>query len=200
MQVQEGVGVDPFIGTPTPGPVNRQASPVAVSGIQNSQSNGSSVNPGAFVAAAVAVLTLVLVSLFVVRRHRNSSADSQSKHREFTDDEDDLGHETDENTAMSPAGPVRKSYVVSDNSLEDSFYSGRSGGEGQEIYKAVDRSRQQRDFRYEPHDECSSPNCEACEMKRRSGTKFVAADTGIQSLITQDLPPREYEADDTVSL
>lgn len=216
----EGGNVNPSDVTPTPVPLDRGIPPVAITGIQDTQASGNGVNPGAFVATAVAALTLVLVALFVIRRHRDKSSDSISKHQELTDDEIDLGNETDEidlgnetddYTTMTRAPPPpQKSYVVGDTSVDGSWITSRSAGEGQEVYAAAvaqhpgyadfSRTREQEDYRHDPYHNCSSPNCVECEMKRQSGTKFVAADHGIDTSITQHLPPREYEADDTVSL
>jgi hypothetical protein len=184
-------GVVPSDVAPTPGPVDRGAPPLVAS--QQSES-GRGGNPGAFVAAAVAALTLVLVALFVVRRSRSSSSDSLSKHREFTNDEDDLGNETDENTANTPP---RKSRIVGDGSLDDSWNSGYTASGRQLQYEGY-KTRLQ-DFQQEPHHECGSATCEACAIDRERGTQFVLADLGMGPTM-QNLPPRVYAADDTVNL
>jgi hypothetical protein len=195
------------VSSPTPGPRTRASPPSGtVSGIQNNESRDRSVNPGAFVAAAVAALTLMLVAVFVAKRQRDRSTDSISKHREFHDDEDndsDLGNETDDNTAvtpipaMTPQSPPpqqRLAYIVGD---DESWNTGRSSAMGQEILASSALTEL---LQHGPHVTCSSPNCEVCELKRQMGTKFVASSAAMDSPPREELPPRRYEAEDTVSL
>jgi hypothetical protein len=194
---------------PTPGPRTRASPPVGTvaAGIQNNASRDRSVNPGAFVAAAVAALTLMLVAVFVAKRQRDRSTDSISKHREFHDDEDndsDLGNETDDNTAMTPipATPQspppppqqRLAYIVGD---DESWNTARSSAVGQEILASPALTEL---LQHGPHVTCSSPNCDVCELKRQMGTKFVASNAAMDSPPREELPPRRYEAEDTVSL
>lgn len=184
---------------PTAAPITDRDGPV--SGIEdNAPSGGDSVNPGAFVAAGVAGLILIIVALFVVRRRRNNSDESLSKHRELGDDDDDGGLATDEDdetmqNVTIDSTPPRKSYVVGE---EESLRSWDSrGANGQEVYVASPAM----DYQHSPHHECSSPTCEACEMKRQQGTRFVMADSGIDT--PTYLPAesdRNYEQEDTVDL
>lgn len=190
-------------GTPTPGPGTRDVSPVdgTVTGIDRSEGSSNRANPGAFVAAAVAFLTLVLVALFIVKRHRyHVSSDSISKHLELTDDDIDMGNETDDNTAMTPMPPpLPDVYVVGD---DESYIANRSS-DGHEVYRAsLSNHPGFSDIvHHGPNEQCSSPNCQACEAQRQSGTRFVGANAGTESPVSNsDLKPREYEADDTVSL
>jgi len=186
------------VTAPTPAPI--AGSPVV--GIQDrAPSGGDSVNPGAFVAAGVAGLILIIVALFVVRRRRNSD-ESLSKHRELGDDEDDGGLATDEDdetmqNVTIDSTPPRKSYVVGEDESLRSWDSRHAGADGQEVYVASPAM----DFQHSPHHECSSPTCEACEKKRQQGTKFVMADSGIDT--PTYLPAesdRNYEQEDTVDL
>jgi hypothetical protein len=194
---------------PTPGPRTRASPPVTtVAGIQNNESRDRSVNPGAFVAAAMAALALMLVAVFVAKRQRDRSTDSISKHREFHDDEDndsDLGNETDDNTAMTPIPATtpqsppppqqRLAYIVGD---DESWNTGLSSSAmGQEMLASPALTEL---LQHGPHVTCSSPNCEVCELKRQGGTKFVASSAAMDSPSREELPPRRYEAEDTVSL
>jgi hypothetical protein len=176
--------------SPVPGPTDRGITPpTPVSAIETSQNSKNGPNPGAFVAVAAAALTLILVAVFVVRRRRDArSTDSQSKHVEFTDDfggdvGGDVGEETgDDNSAHSPVPPPpRKSYIVGDQSLDDSWNSTgrRTLNQGQEVY--------------------SPPAPESITRRQLSETKFVVADVGLDPTLT-DLPRRFYETDDTVNL
>lgn len=167
----------------------------------NTSPEGNSVNPGAFVAAGVAALTLVILALFVVRRRR-SSDESLSKHRELADD-DDGGMSTDDETMQNVTAetetPPRKSYIVGENESLQSWDSRRTGMDGQEVYVANVAAM---DYRHSPHHMCSSPNCEMCEQKRQQGTRFVMADSGMDghaSFIPSE-SARQYEHEDTVDL
>lgn len=148
---------------------------------RGSPSSGNNLNPVAFVAAAVAALVVVLLALFFIRRRRQRSSDSVSKHRELTDDEDDLGFDTDGEAATPP----RKSYILGED--DDTNYS---------------LPRPESTARHGPDEECSSPTCEICEARRQSGTRFLVAENGVEQ-INSRLPRdsyRNYQANDTVDL
>lgn len=218
LQVQQSAGGTPgkatSVGSPTPAPGSNRGTPtpVAVSGIQGTTPNngGSQANAGAFVAASVAALTLVLVALFVVRRHRNNMSDSVgSKHRELTDDEGDLENETDDISGISPPRSTpRKAYVVSDASLDESWNSNYVRSPtveiGQEVYLPTQNRNSQammqpRNYLLEPHHECASPDCPTCGMARQYGTTtFIPTDDSEAH--THDMPVRNYSAKDTVDL
>ena len=164
---------------PTPAPIPAPTSETAVETTQRSR-NGPS--PGVSVAVTVSLLALVLAAIFVVRRHREStSSDSLSKHIEFTDDfPDDAGAETaDDNSANSPIPSPPKSYVVSDQSFDESWNATgrRISHEGQEVYANTPSFARNHDY----HE-----------------TSFVEADGPDPRLM--NLPRRFYEADDTVNL
>lgn len=167
----------------------------------NSAADDKSVNPGAFVAAGLAGLTLVLLALFVARRRRYSD-ESLSKHRELQEDED-LGLTTDDDDTLQQREviPQRKSYVVGEADSVQSWDSRKSpGNDGQEVYAA---SSPVVDYQHSPHHMCSSPNCELCEQKRQQGTRFIMADSGNDqhvSFIPSEENDRDYEHDDTVDL
>jgi hypothetical protein len=174
---EDDSGDEPNSGAaPAPGPTDRELPPTAPPTEESTQRSENGPNPGAFVAVAAAALTVVLLALFVVRRRRDAAlTDSQAKHLEFTDDvDDDVGGETGDdnsaNTSLPP--PARKSYILSDQSLDDSWNSaGRRVNEGQEVYTT---SRQQ------------------------SQTRFLTTE-GFDPTLTE-LPRREYEMEDTVNL
>jgi hypothetical protein len=180
VQVTEGDSADEPNANPAPapGPTDRELPPTSPPTEESTQNSKNGPNPGAFVAVAAAALTVVLLALFAVRRRRDAmSTDSQAKHLEFTDDDvaDDVGGETGDdnsaNTSLPP--PARKSYILSDQSLDDSWNStGHRVNEGQEVYTT---SRQQ------------------------SQTRFLTADVGLDPTLA-DLPRREYEMEDTVNL
>ncbi len=152
----------------------------SVDSTSRSSPSGNNLNPVAFVSAAVAALVVVLLALFFIRRRRRSS-DSVSKHRELTDDEDDLGFETDGEAVTPP----RKSYVLGED--DDTTYN---------------LPRPESTARHGPDEECSSPTCEICEARRQSGTRFLIAENGVEQ-INSRLPRdsyRNYQADDTVDL
>lgn len=144
--VQVSSNADEDAAGPEPAPVaqpsDRAAPPTSPDAIEATQESRNGPSPGVAVAITVSVLALVLAALFVVRRHREAkSSDSLSKHIEFTDDfADDAGAETaDDNSAFSPIQPPpQKSYVLSDQSLDESWNapSRRSSQQGQEVYAA----------------------------------------------------------------
>ena len=177
--------VDESDAEPAPAPAtdsSRSTPPTATTAIETTQRSKNGPSPGVSVAVAVSVLALVLAALFVVRRHREAnSSDSLSKHIEFTDDfPDDAGAETaDDNSANSPLPPPQKSYVVSDQSLDESWNatSRRSAPEGQEVYTARSSSSRNRNHLQ---------------------TSFVEAGGPDPRLM--NLPPRFYESADTVNL
>jgi len=160
---------------------------------------GSSVNPGAFVAAGVAALTLVILALFVARRRRNSD-ESLSKHRELADDDDgDMSTDDETMQNVTAVTPPRKSYIVGENESLQSWGSREVGEDGQEVFVANVSAL---DYRHSPHHMCSSPNCEMCEQKRQEGTRFVMADSGMDqhaSFVPSE-SARQYEHEDTVDL
>ena len=200
LQVTEGS--DSLTSSPTasPGDGNGTRGDSGVNGINAASPEGSSVNPGAFVAAGLAALTLALLALFVARRRRYSD-ESLSKHRELADDED-AGLTTDDDDTLqnTAAVPQRKSYVVGEGDSIQSWDSGRNGNDGQEVYAAPSPVM---DLHHSPHHMCSSPNCEVCEQKRQQGTRFVMADSSMDqhsSYIHSEENDRDYEHDDTVDL
>jgi hypothetical protein len=169
--------------TPVPGPTDREVSPTNSSSIEATQRSKNGPSPGVSVAVTVAVLSLVLAALFVVRRHRGArSTDSQSKHIEFTDDlHDDVGAETaDDNSANSPIPPPPQSYILSDQSFDESWNTSarRSANESQEVYDASIASSARR--------------------RQQPQTTFIQADGPDPRLM--NLPKRFYEAEDTVNL
>jgi hypothetical protein len=177
--VEVSESVDEGDAEPEPAPV---ASPPTETAVETTQRSRNGPSPGVSVAVAVSLLALVLAALFVVRRHREgSSSDSLSKHIEFTDDfPDDAGAETaDDNSANTPIPPPQKSYVVSDQSLDESWNaaSRRSAYDGQEVYVSNPSSPRNR----------SHPE-----------TTFVEADGPDPRLM--NLPRRFYESADTVNL
>ena len=173
--VDEGAAEPEPAGQPT----DRAPETTAVETTQRSR-NGPS--PGVSVAVAVSLLALVLAAIFVVRRHREAkSSDSLSKHIEFTDDfPDDAGAETaDDNSANSPLPMQQKSYVVSDQSLDESWnaISRRSVNEGQEVYN-------------------STPSI----SRDRKYPEISFVETGGPDPRLMNLPRRFYESADTVNL
>jgi len=197
--VTEGNGSN-STSTPTASPEG-DGTRGGVAGIEDdTQPEGKNVNPGAFVAAGVAALTLIIVAMFVVRRRRNSD-ESLSKHRELADDDDEGGLTTDDDDTAIHASTVvtlpQKSYVIGEEN--DSLRSWNDpGGDGQEVFVP--------EYQHAPDHMCSSPNCEACEIKRRQGTTFVMADSslGQEHATFESFSPedsvRQYEHDDTVDL
>ena len=196
--VTEGTGTLTSSPTASPGEGDGNRDP-GVSSI-NASAEDKSVNPGAFVAAALAGLTLVFLALFVAKRRRDSD-ESLSKHRELQDDED-LGLTTDDDDTLQnrEAIPPRKSYVVGEGESVQSWDSQLvPDHDGQEVYAASPVM----DYQHSPHHMCSSPNCELCEQKRQQGTRFIMADSGKDqhmSFIPSEENDRDYEHDDTVDL
>jgi hypothetical protein len=196
----------PQTAAPVSSPTDRGIPAAEIQEEDNKSTNG--VNPGAPVAAAVAALILILVAMFVVRsRKAEGSIASSLKHRELIEYEEDhvtdLGMETDSNQGT----PVRKSYVVGDESV-GSWGTGPPA-EGQEVYAASLRNENENNYTYDkaidyfphgPHHECSSPNCITCETRRQAGTRFVVADTGVSIRQLQVDGPRDYETGNTVEL
>lgn len=181
---------------PTPSPSRASGTIDGITGGEDrSIDGGNSVNPGAFVAAGLAALVLVIVGLFVIRRRRQSD-DVMSKHRELQND-DEGGMTTDDDDTLqnvTVASPPRKSYIVGENDSLQSWNS-RKAKDGQEVFIASTQ------FQHSPHHECSSPNCEACEIKRQQGTRFVLADSSSdhnEYMMSQST--RNYEQNDTVDL
>lgn len=161
---------------------DRATPPTTTTEIETTQRSKNGPSPGVSVAVAVSVLALVLAALFVVRRHREAkSSDSLSKHIEFTDDFPiDAGAETaDDNSANSPIPSPQKSYVVSDQSLDESWNatSPRSAHEGQEVFAGTSSRSRNRNY---------------------PQTSFVEADVPDPRLM--NLPRRFYESADTVNL
>lgn len=185
--VEVSESVDEGAAEPEPAPAgqptDRAAPPTTVSAVETTQRSRNGPSPGVSVAVTVSLLALVLAAIFVVRRHREAkSSDSLSKHIEFTDDfPDDAGAETaDDNSANSPLPSPQKSYIVSDQSFDESWNATarRSAYEGEEVYASTPSS--------------------ISRNRNYPETSFVEADIPDPRLMNP--PPRFYETADTVNL
>jgi hypothetical protein len=181
VQVTQGSSQPDVISneSPAPGPSDRGITPSPIASVEKTQNSSNGPSPGAFVAVAGAALTLILVALFVIRRRHDAiSVESQSKHREFTDDLGDIGEETgDDNSANSPIPPApRKSYVISEQSLDESW-NNAAIREGQDVHAGSDSNARH----------------------QSSQTTFMVADGALDPGL-MNLPRRNYETGDTVHL
>lgn len=148
---------------------------------------GKSANSIAFVAAAAGSLVVILAALFLIRKRRKQS-EKADQIRELTDDEYDLGMETndesyDDGYREETAVP-KQAYVLNDE------FSTHESKNGHEVYRNV---------RHGPYETCSSPSCDMCEAKRQEGTRFIVANSFDEKhRRSTSSSSRRYAARDTV--
>jgi hypothetical protein len=186
-------------GNNTTAPTDQGNAPVTDSDESKGLEPGRTPNSIAFVAAAAASLGVILAALFLIRRRRKETDENVTKIRELTDDEDDLGIETNDDSVVN--GRTPSSYVVGRATvapkmayvLNDEFSTQDSANDPPTVYRSA--------HRHGPYETCNSPTCEICAVRRENGTRFIAADSFHETSRTMSSQrKRNYKTDDTVQL
>lgn len=142
----------------------------------------------------------------------DSMTASQMKHRQMTDDEDDIEHDIavapdaqlSANITVLSADNPRVAHIVGEPNSVISTWSDNYTDVGSEDDHASESGNEDVFAFHAKEEWCSSPNCELCEMKRQQGLRFVrtttkSSDEGSGNVaITND--NRDYPAQDTIEL
>ena len=193
---------------PVDGEVDTNRTVVGVQGPGGEPIESDDPNYGLIVGATAGALFVSLLALLLFRRkseQRNESEATRAlKHRQFTEDEDDMhSGRGDTEDGMSKPPIARVINDSDDGTIETSYVSSNRSGQRPVALPVPfdkDEIHALSLAEIEAH-ECSSPNCEICEAKRQRGAiHFVRASVDSLNGAVRSLPSRQYVSNDTVEL
>lgn len=167
-------------------PVDRDdgAGITAIEG-QQAQEDDDTIGPAGYLTIAAAALVLLLLAVMLIRRKRR---DEMVKHVELGDDDETYLRDMESNNSS----PDRLARVVGE---DDSLQSGKSNFPTDGYFANTESRPSNQDVHI-----CSSATCEVCERSRQAGVQFVPSGANLSHPPMPPGSPREYAADDTVSL